>query len=213
MRATVGEGVFLIFFAAVAGAGLSLGAPACSAQAPQQNAPRTGEPVPQSWTLENAPPAPALPADWAKQLADRHEAITTDQMRVHVFRLRPGDDLLGSIRAYVAANHIQAAVVLSAVGSLTQASIRYANQPEAHIHTGHFEIVSITGTVEEGGEHIHLSVATGQGTMIGGHLMTGCKVYTTSEVTLGELVGVRFARETDTQGSGWDELKIYPAKP
>jgi uncharacterized protein len=213
MRASVGASVFLIFFAAVAGGGLSLGAPTCSAQAAQQNAPRTGEPVPQSWTLENAPAAPALPADWAKQLAERHEAITTDQMRVHVFRLRPGDDLLGAIRAYVAANHIQAAVVLSAVGSLTQASIRYANQPEAHIHTGHFEIVSITGTVEEGGEHVHLSVATGQGTMIGGHLMTGCKVYTTAEVTLGELVGVRFARETDTQGSGWDELKMYPAKP
>jgi hypothetical protein len=25
-------------------------------------------------------------------------------------------------------------------------------------------------------------------------------------------VGVHFTRETDTQGSGWDELKIYPTK-
>jgi uncharacterized protein len=132
-------------------------------------------------------------------------------VRIHVFRLRPGDDLLGGIRAYVNANHIQAAVLLSAVGSLTQASIRYANQPEAHIHTGHFEIVSITGTVEEGGEHVHLSIASGQGTMIGGHLMTGCKIYTTGEITLAELIGVDFTRETDTQGSGWDELKIYPS--
>ena len=162
---------------------------------------------------QDAPPAPALPADWTKQLADRHESITTDRVRIHVFRLRPGDDLLGGIRAYVNANHIQAGVLLSSVGSLTQASIRYANQPEAHIHTGHFEIVSITGTVEEGGEHVHLSISTGQGTMIGGHLMTGCKIYTTSEITLAELIGVRFTRETDTQGSGWDELKIYPAKP
>src|SRR6202021_1847832 len=98
-------------------------------------------------------------------------------------------------------------------GRFTPGSIRYANQPEAHIHTGHFEIVSITGTVEEGGEHVHLSIATGQGTMIGGHLMTGCKIYTTSEVTLAELVSVRFARETDKEGSGWDELKIYSGKP
>jgi predicted DNA-binding protein with PD1-like motif len=144
---------------------------------------------------------------------EHHEAITTDRVRIHVFRLRPGDDLLGSIRAYVKQNHSQAAVLLSSVGSLTQASIRYANQPEAHVHTGHFEIVSITGTVEEGGEHVHLSISTGQGTMIGGHLMTGCKIYTTSEVTLAELVGVRFAREADKEGSGWDELKIYPSKP
>ena len=183
------------------------------AQTPPQYSKPAGEPVPESHTLENAPDAPALPADWAQQLVEHHEAIVTEKIRVHVFRLRPGDDLLGSIRAYVNANHIQAAVLLSAVGSLTQASIRYANQPEAHIHTGHFEIVSITGTVEEGGEHIHLSISTGQGNMIGGHLMTGCKIYTTSEVTLGELVGVRFARETDREGSGWDELKIYPAKP
>lgn len=179
---------------------------------PQYSKP-AGEPVRPSSTRENTPPAPALSADWTKQLAERHESIVSDHLRIHVFRLRPSDDLRGSIRAYVNANHIQAAVLLSAVGSLTQASIRYANQPEAHIHTGHFEIVSITGTVEEGGEHIHLSIATGQGNMIGGHLMTGCRIYTTGEVTLGEIEGVRFARETDRQGSGWDELKVYPVKP
>jgi uncharacterized protein len=181
--------------------------------APPQYKSPVAEPVPESRTLENAPEAPELAADWSKLLVEHHEAITTDRVRIHVFRLRPGDDLLGSIRAYVKQNHIQAAVLLSSVGSLTQASIRYANQPEAHIHTGHFEIVSITGTVEEGGEHVHLSIATAQGTMIGGHLMTGCKIYTTSEVTLAELVGVRFARETDKEGSGWDELKIYSSKP
>ena len=191
---------------------ITLSAAAQTKSAPPQYKPPAAEPVPESRTLENAPDAPDLPADWSKGLVERHEAITTDRVRIHVFRLRPGDDLLGSIRAYVKQNHIQAAVLLSSVGSLTQASIRYANQPEAHIHTGHFEIVSITGTMEEGGEHIHLSIATGQGTMIGGHLMTGCKIYTTSEVTLGELVGVRFARETDKEGSGWDELKIYSAQ-
>jgi uncharacterized protein len=195
----------------VTAAALTASAPTKTALA--QYSKSTGEPVPQSSTLDNAPPAPTLPADWTRQLTERHEAIVSDHWRVHVFRLRPGDDLLGSIRAYVNANHIQAAVLLGAVGSLTQASIRYANQSEAHRHTGHFEIVSVAGTAEEGGEHIHLSIATGQGNMIGGHLMTGCKIYTTGEVTLGEIEGVRFTRETDREGSGWDELKVYPAKP
>jgi hypothetical protein len=179
---------------------------------PPQYKPPTAEPVPESRTLQAPPEAPELPADWSKLLVEHHEAIMTDRVRIHVFRLRPGDDLLGSIRAYVNQNHIQAALILSSVGSLTQASIRYANQQEAHIHTGHFEIVSITGTMEEGGEHVHLSISTGQGNMIGGHLMTGCKIYTTSEVTLAELVGVKFTRETDKEGSGWDELKIYRGK-
>src|SRR6204780_560062 len=179
MRPMIKSTVLPKLFAALAltCAALSLAAPQASAQAaaqmPKQYTPPAGEPVPQSSTLENAPPAPALPADWTKQLADRDESITPDRLRIPVFRLRPGDDLLGGIRAYVNANHIQAAVLLSAVGSLTQASIRYANQPEAHIHRGHFEIVSITGTVEEGGEHAHLSIPTGQRTMLVGHLTKG----------------------------------------
>lgn len=170
----------------------------------------TVEPIPESQILQNAPAAPQLPANWSKQLEEQHEAITTNHIRIHVFRLRPGDDLLGSIRTYVKQHHIQAAVILSAVGSLTQASIRYANQSEAYINTGHFEIVSITGTLEEGGEHLHLSIATGQGNVLGGHLLTGCTIYTTAEIVLAELTNVRFTRELDKEGSGWDELKVYP---
>ena len=48
---------------------------------PQYKAP-AAEPVPESRTLENAPEARELPADWSKVLWEHHEAITTDQMRV-----------------------------------------------------------------------------------------------------------------------------------
>jgi predicted DNA-binding protein with PD1-like motif len=153
----------------------------------------------------------AKPTDWTQQMAARHETFETERMRIHIFRLRPGDDLLESIRAYAAAHHLRAAVVLTAVGSLTHASIRYANQPDASQSSGHFEIVSLVGTIEEGGEHLHLSLAAENGTMIGGHLMPGCKIYTTGELVLGELQGARFTRELDKDGSGWEELKVYPA--
>jgi len=149
----------------------------------------------------------------AAKLAAQHEQIVDERMRVHVFRLRPGDDLLESLRAYAHAQHLHAAVVLTAAGSLTQAAIRYANQPNATLSTGHFEIVSLVGTLEDGGEHLHLSLGAENGTMIGGHLMPGCKIYTTGEIVLGELPDVRFARELDKQGSGWEELKIYSAAP
>jgi hypothetical protein len=88
----------------VTAAALTASAPTKTALA--QYSKSTGEPAPQSSTLDNAPPAPTLPADWTRQLTERHEAIVSDHWRVHVFRLRPGDDLLGSIRAYVNANHI-----------------------------------------------------------------------------------------------------------
>src|SRR6202050_2248341 len=99
MRVMMNSTVRTTFFAALAGAcaALMLAAPQSAAQMPKQYTPPTGEPVPQSSTLENAPPAPALPADWTKLLADRHAAINTDRVRIHVFRLRPGDDLLGGI--------------------------------------------------------------------------------------------------------------------
>lgn len=149
--------------------------------------------------------------DYPQKLARNHEAIASQAMTIHVFRLRPGDDLLESIRAFAHARHLQAAVILSAVGSFTHFSIRYANQPGAAEQSGHFEIVSITGTLEDGGEHLHLSVSDEKGVTTGGHLLPGCKIYTTAEIVLGELKGVRFARETDKQGSGWDELKVYPS--
>jgi len=151
------------------------------------------------------------PSDWMAKLVARHEAISDEHMRMHVFRLRPGDDLLESIRVYAHAQHLRAAVVLTAVGSLTQASIRYANQPNASQSSGHFEIVSLVGTVEEGGEHLHLSLGDEKGSTISGHLMPGCKIYTTGEIVLGELEDVRFTRELDKEGSGWEELKIYSA--
>ena len=153
------------------------------------------------------------PSAWTARLAAQHEQVVDEHMRVHVFRLRPGDDLLESLRAYAHAQHLRAAVVLTGAGSLTQAAIRYANQPNATLSTGHFEIVSLVGTLEDGGEHLHLSLGAENGTMIGGHLMPGCKIYTTGEIVLGELQDARFARELDKQGSGWEELKVYSAGP
>jgi predicted DNA-binding protein with PD1-like motif len=169
------------------------------ASAQQQPAPATPE------------KATANPPNWTQQLATRHEAFESEHMLIHVFRLRPGDDLLESIRAYATAHHLHAAVVLTAVGSLTHASIRYANQPDSSQSSGHFEIVSLVGTLGDGGEHLHVSLAAENGTMIGGHLVPGCKIYTTGEIVLGELQGARFTRELDKEGSGWEELKVYPA--
>ena len=92
MRPMIKSTVLPKFFTALAltCAALTLGAPQCAAQMAKQYTPPNAEPVPQSSTLENAPPAPALPADWTKQLADRHESITTDRQRIHVFRFLGG---------------------------------------------------------------------------------------------------------------------------
>jgi predicted DNA-binding protein with PD1-like motif len=96
---------------------------------------------------------------------------------------------------------------VSAVGSLNQAAIRFANQKEAASIPGKLEIVSLSGTLGKDGCHLHLSVSDSAGKTIGGHLMPGCEVYTTAEIVLAVLKDLSFERETDPT-YGYRELKV-----
>lgn len=116
-------------------------------------------------------------------------------MDTRTFRLRPGQDLYGSIEAFVASEKIQAGCLLSAVGSLTNATLRLANKSEYAEFAGHFEIVSITGTVSIHGSHIHIAFSDESGRTLGGHLVEGCIIYTTAEIIIGVLPGVVYRRE------------------
>ena len=96
------------------------------------------------------------------------------------------------------------------MGSLTDVSLRLANQENATQYHGHFEIVSLVGTVSKsGGAHLHLSVSDSTGRTIGGHLLDGCRVYTTAELVLGALPDLQFSRETDPT-FGYKELVVKP---
>lgn len=141
---------------------------------------------------------------WA---ADAPEAGIAPQMKVHVLRLRPGDDLMQSLVRYVDEKKIRAGIVLTTVGSLTETRLRLADRREPTVRRGKVEIVSLVGTLEPGGGHLHLSVSDGGGATFGGHLLEGCRVYTTAEIAIGELPGLRFTREHDP-ASGYPELKI-----
>lgn len=130
--------------------------------------------------------------------------------RAYALRLRPGDDLREALLAYVAQHHIRAGAVLTCVGSLTVATLRLANQEEATEYRGHFEIVSLVGTLSAtGGSHLHLSIADSTGRTLGGHLLAGCRVYTTAEIVLVALPELEFTRETDPT-YGYKELVVKP---
>ena len=133
-------------------------------------------------------------------------------MRVHVLRLTQGDDPKAKLEAFVAEKKIKAAVVVSAVGSLTQANIRFANQDRPELLKGHFEIVSLSGTLSStGGTHLHVSISDEKGKTTGGHLVDGSKIYTTLEVAVGELTDVEFTRELDPVTT-YKELKVMSSK-
>jgi predicted DNA-binding protein with PD1-like motif len=135
----------------------------------------------------------------------------SSSLKAYALRLRPGEDLRQQLLAFVASHHIEAGVVLTCVGSLTDVSLRLANQEAATHYHGHFEIVSLVGTFSaSGGGHLHLAVADSTGRTLGGHLLDGCRVYTTVELVLGALPALQYKREKDAT-YGYNELVVKPA--
>jgi predicted DNA-binding protein with PD1-like motif len=126
---------------------------------------------------------------------------------LHVFRLKPHEDLRQSIMDFAARNHIRAGVVVTCVGSLEQFNIRFANQSNGDTQKGHFEIVSLTGTFNESSMHLHLAVSDKTGKTIGGHLLENNLIYTTAEIAIAELNDLEFDRETDST-YGYKELVV-----
>jgi predicted DNA-binding protein with PD1-like motif len=132
----------------------------------------------------------------------KQEIIST-----YAFRLKPGEDVKEGIERTVKEKNIKAGWVAACVGSLTDYSIRFANQPGSEKGIGHFEIVSLVGTVSINGSHLHISISDSSGKTLGGHLMPGCKVFTTAEIILGSTDKYEFFREKDGS-TAWEELKV-----
>jgi uncharacterized protein len=124
-------------------------------------------------------------------------------MQVEVLRLAPGEDLRPVLEAF--AQTVDAACVLSAVGSFTRAALRYAQAEQGTAIEGPLEFLTLAGTLGRGGIHLHASVSDAQGQVKGGHLMAGCIVRTTAEIVVALLPGWRFDREVDA-ATGYKEL-------
>ena len=122
-------------------------------------------------------------------------------------RLNPGDDLRQSLLAYCIDHTIDAAYLLSGIGSLHQAVIRFANQPTGTGLEQPLEILSLAGTLSRHGVHLHIVVSDSDGQLVGGHLLDGSLIRTTAEIVLGVVPNVIFQRSLDPC-TGYKELEI-----
>lgn len=127
--------------------------------------------------------------------------------RFYALRLLPGQEVFSGLHAFVQQHQLHAAWIAGCTGSLTDVALRYAGQDATTLLTGTFEVISLNGTLELTGEHLHLSVSDPQGAMLGGHMMAGCTVRTTLELVIGELDALAFSRQPCAL-SGYDELHI-----
>lgn len=132
--------------------------------------------------------------------------------KVHVLRLQPGEDVRLTLDTWAKEHSVEAAGIVSAVGSLTHAHIRYANRADGIMTTGDLEVCSLSGTLSKHGMHLHLSVADRDGQMLGGHVMEGCLVRTTLELVIQEVADVRMPRTNDERTT-YNELDPQPLKP
>ena len=128
----------------------------------------------------------------------------------HVIRLTPGQDLRKCLQDLAATQKMNAAVVVTCVGSLVQYNLRFANQEEGKKGKGYFEIVSLTGTLSQSAVHLHLCIADPEGVCIGGHLLDNNLIYTTAEIAVAQLTDLRFERIRDDV-SGYNELNVVMA--
>jgi len=122
-------------------------------------------------------------------------------------RLRPGVDLRGGLGEFAAQHALHAAFVLSGIGSLARARLRFASQPEATVLEGDLELLSLAGSLAADGMHLHAAIADAQGRVYGGHVAPGCIVRTTAELLVVALGGWRFRREADA-ATGYRELHV-----
>jgi predicted DNA-binding protein with PD1-like motif len=128
-------------------------------------------------------------------------------MKIHAFRLTPGQDLKSEIVNYVREHQIKAGAIMTCVGSLSRAVIRMADEKITKTFEQKFEIVSLVGTLSQDGCHLHISLSDKESNVIGGHLKEGSLVYSTAEIILTEFNDLVFNRIDDPE-TGFKELNI-----
>jgi predicted DNA-binding protein with PD1-like motif len=130
--------------------------------------------------------------------------------KIHVFRVKPGQELLDSISTYCKEKDISSAIVVGIIGSVKNARLNFLKalpaKYESVDYSGPLEIVCAQGSVALKDDtvitHVHIQLS-GQNMCSGGHLASAT-VFSTAEVSLGEL-DYQLCRQSDSY-TGLNEL-------
>lgn len=91
-------------------------------------------------------------------------AVSKSSVEAHVLRLGPDEDPKRALMKYVQEHKLSSASVVSAVGSLKVAAMRYAKGKDTVKLEGFREVVSFSGTLgATSGSHLHVSVSDSTG--------------------------------------------------
>lgn len=135
--------------------------------------------------------------DWAPVHASRMHQLPV--------RLPPGCDLRLALESLGRDQFQDGAFVLCGIGSLIDPRLRLAGESEEARYEGPFEILTLSGTVTRQGAHLHMSIASSEGHVRGGHVVYGNVVRTTAELLLVQAPEWELLRERDA-ATGFLEL-------
>ncbi len=132
--------------------------------------------------------------------------------KVHVFRIKPEQELASEIARYCRQNGISSGVVIGIIGSVGSARLNFLRELPGKYETkeyqGPLEIVCAQGSIAlkdaELITHVHIQLA-GPDECRGGHLVEA-KVFSTAEVVIVEL-DYQLRRYTDPY-TGLNELQF-----
>lgn len=122
-------------------------------------------------------------------------------------RLTRGADLKNELVRIAKENDIACGAVICAVGCLKSARLRTADGVTSVYIDEPCEIVSLTGTISRERCHVHISLAKGDMSVIGGHLLEGCIVNTTCELIIEVVIGFSIKKYYD-ENTGYNELEF-----
>ena len=129
-------------------------------------------------------------------------------MKPYLLRLKPNQDVKLELLRYAQERNIKTASIVSAVGSVSSMKVRIADGRTIVSDTHNREVLSLSGTLINGKIHAHIGAISMRMDVFGGHLMEGCIVHTTMEITLLDLSeDVQAERIFDSE-TGYDELNV-----
>lgn len=128
-------------------------------------------------------------------------------MQLLPVRLSPGADIRRALEDALRSQSASSAFVMSGIGSLTEARLRYAGEDTESTIAGPLEILSLSGSLTPEGAHLHMAVSDASGRVFGGHVGRGNVVRTTAEILLALLPDWDLTREHDA-ATGFNELVV-----
>lgn len=129
-------------------------------------------------------------------------------MKPYLIRLNPNQDIKQELIQFSVNNNIKVGSIVSAVGSVSQINVRIADGKTVVKDRENREVFALSGTLIRNQIHVHIAAINTKMEVFGGHLMDGCLVHTTMEITILDMSDtINAIREYD-ENTGYDELFV-----